>query len=503
MLTEELSGPDLRRLALGTLLPGFAGPRAPRWLLDLLGQGLAGVVLFERNVVDGSDDATAALTETLRRARPDLLVAIDEEGGDVTRLDAGEGSDLPGAAALGLVDDEHLTARVAASLGRRLRTSGITVNLAPVADVDAEELSPIVGTRSFGTDAERVARHVAAFVDGQQRNRVAATVKHFPGHGATAEDSHYTVPAVTAPIEVIRERELVPFRAAIAAGVQAVMTAHVRYPALDDVPATLSPRILTDLLRDEMGFDGVVMSDGLDMHAISRTVGHSEGAVRALAAGVDALCIGGESTGPDIVEQLVGAISTAVREGRLTVDRLRDAARRVQGLRDWTRSPAESSPRERPGDEAARRALVAHGVTALDRAPLVLECHDEPTVAVGHVPWAIGHPLGERMPGTVVVALTPHDPDPLPALAQHRDRPVVLSVRGLRRRPWQREVVAAARARRPDLVVVEHDLPGDAELLGAHHICTYSASRVSADVAADVLAGTPASDTGGARTGVG
>jgi beta-N-acetylhexosaminidase len=144
---------------------------------------------------------------------------------------------------------------------------------------------------------------------------------------------------------------------------------------------------------------------------------------------------------------------------------------------------------ERPGEEAAWRALDGHGLAPLDRPPLVLECHDEPTIATGTVPWAIGLSLSERLPGTVVVMLTQHDPDPLAALERHHDRPVVLSVRGLRRRPWQRDVVAAVRARRPDVVVVEHDLPGDVELLGAHHICTYSGSRISADVAADVLAG--------------
>jgi beta-N-acetylhexosaminidase len=491
----DVTDADLRRLALGTLLPGFDGTTAPGWFLELLDEGLAGVVVFERNVADDPGEGTAGLVDTLRRARPDLVVAIDEEGGDVTRLDARRGSDLPGAAALGVVDDESLTRRVGAGLGHRLRAEGITVNLAPVADVRSDPTSPIIGVRSFGADAVRVARQVAAFVDGQQSQRVAATVKHFPGHGATADDSHHTVPEITAPVEVLRERELEPFRAGIGAGVQVVMTAHVRYPSLDDVPATLSRRILTDLLRDELGYDGVVMSDGLDMHAISRTVGQAEGAVRAIAAGVDAVCIGGESTGPEVVEQLVDSIGAAVRDGRLSVERLRDATRRLERLRAWTRGPAspatppgEGSPVDRPGEQAARRALDVHGVAPLDRAPLVLECHDEPTVAAGAVPWAIGQSLCERMPGTAVVALTSDQPDPLPALAQHRDRPVVLSVRGLARRPWQREVLAVVRARRRDVVVVEHDLPGDRGLLGGHHICTYSGSRVSADAAADVLA---------------
>jgi beta-N-acetylhexosaminidase len=491
---------DLRRLAFGTLFPGFEGVHAPPWLLELADEGLRGVVLFERNVSPADPDGgVAALTARLWEVCPDVLVAVDEEGGDVTRLDHRRGSDVPGSAALGVVDDPALTRRVGAHLGARLHAAGVTLNLAPVADVDADPRNPIIGIRSFGSSPERVARHVAAFVEGQQQHRVAATVKHFPGHGATTEDSHYTVPWVSASREVLDARELVPFRAAVAAGTQVVMTAHVRYPALDERPATLSQPIVTDLLRRELGFAGVVMSDGLDMHAISRTVGQAEGAVQALAAGVDALCIGGDSTGPEMVELLVGAITGAVTSGRLSVDRLRDASARVDALAAWCRggdaTPLEdvgaTFPDDAPGREAARRAVGAHGVTPLTAPALVLECHDEPGMAAGDVPWAIGAALSARMPGTVVVRLSSDEADPRPSLARDPDRPVVVSVRGLRRRPWQRDVLAAVRALRPDVVVVEHDLPGDPGLLGAHYLLTYSGSRVSAEVAADLLAGVP------------
>lgn len=483
---------DLRRLALGTLFPGFEGTTAPGWLLDLLDEGLAGVVLFERNIDAGADNpdaGVAALSAQLRRARPDVIVAIDEEGGDVTRLDAHRGSDVPGAAALGVVDDPDLTRRVGASLGSRLHAAGISLNLAPVADVDADPLNPIIGIRSFGSSPASVARHVCAFVDGQQSQRVAATVKHFPGHGATVEDSHYTVPFVTASPQQLRRRELAPFRAAITSGVQVVMTAHVQYPTLDDGPATLSRRILTDLLRGELGFEGVVMTDGLDMHAISRTVGHEQGAVGALVAGADALCVGGESTGPQIVERLVRAITSAVRSGRLPLPRLLDATHRVGMLAAWTSGARIDVDVSGSGYEAARRAVHIAGDVVLGGAPLVLELHDEPTIAAGEIPWAIGAALGERLAGTVVVALTPQDADRGPSLAASTDRPVVMAVRGLRRRPWQREVVAAVRRQRKDVVVVDHELPGDAAVLGPNHVLTYSGSRVSAEVAADVLSG--------------
>ena len=492
----------LRGLALATLFPGFAGTTAPPpWLAGLIREGLGGVVLFGRNVDPRrGDEGVFALTERLRSERDDLLVAIDEEGGDVTRLDATTGSDLPGSAALGAVDDPALTRQVAASLGARLRACGIDVNFAPVADIDVDPLNPIVGVRAFGADPRLVARQVAAFVAGQQSWRVAATAKHFPGHGATDEDSHVTVPTVSTPADVLHRRELDPFRAAVAAGVKIVMTAHIKVTAVDpDTPATLSRAVITGLLRDELGFDGVVMTDGMDMHAISRTVGHAEAGVQALLAGVDALCVGGESTDAATVERIAAAVVAAVRSGRLPHDRLDEAATRVRSLARWTRRAPVFPGSGRgvpPGVEAARRAVVAVGDVALGAAPVVIELHDEPSVAAGDVPWGIGGPLARRLPGTVVVRLNRTGPDPASVLAEHDGRPVVVSVRGVRRRAWQAAVVAAIRETHPDLVVVDHDLPADPTVLGHRYVLAFGAARVTAEAAADLLAaGTAVSDT--------
>jgi beta-N-acetylhexosaminidase len=487
----------LRGLALATLFPGFSGTiDPPAWLAELIRKGLGGVVLFGRNVdASRGDDGVTALTGRLRADRPDLLVAIDEEGGDVTRLDVTTGSDLPGSAALGAVDDPLLTRDVAASLGARLRRCGVDVNFAPVADLDVDPQNPIVGVRAFGSDPDLVARHVRAFVDGQQSWRVAATAKHFPGHGATDEDSHVTAPTIGTSLDLLDRRELVPFRAAIAAGVQIVMTAHITVPALDPLrPATLSRVVITDLLRERLGFGGVVMTDALDMHAVSRTVGVEEGAVLALGAGVDAVCLGGEPTEPEVVESVAGALADAVMSGRLDAERLAEAAGRVRRLARWVGvSPAGYSADGggAVGARAAQRAVVAVGDVAVAGPPLVLELQDEPSIAAGQIPWGVGGPLTERLPGTVVVAVAESGPDPVAVLSEHPDRPVIVAVRGARRRAWQADVVAAIRALRHDLIVVDHELPADPAVLGDHYVLAFGAARVTADTVADLVVGQP------------
>jgi len=485
---------ELRRMALATLFPGFRGTvEPPAWLHDLVAEGLGGVVLFARNVDPAlGDHGVAALTARLRTARPDLLVAIDEEGGDVTRLDASSGSPMPGSAALGAVDDLELTREVAAALGQRLRACGVDLNFAPVADVDVDPLNPIVGVRAFGAEPHQVARHVAAFVAGQQSTGVAATAKHFPGHGATDEDSHLTVPTVSAARNVLDRRELLPFRSAIAAGVQAIMTAHIRVPAIDATsPATLSRPVVTGILRETLGFDGVVFTDGLDMYAISRTVGHAEGAVRALIAGVDGLCVGGETTEPHILGEMVSAMEDAVLTGRLPYDRLAEAVRRVQRLSAWAREHHADTEADNAATwaRAARRAVVAHGAVVLSAPPLVLELQDQPSIAAGVVPWGVGGPLLARLPGTRVVPLHESSPWPISLLEQHPGRPVVIAIRGVRRRAWQGEFVAAVREARPDVVVVDHDLPSAPEVLGEHYVLAYGAARATAEAAADLLVG--------------
>lgn len=490
---------SLRDLALATLFPGFEGTaEPPAWVGRLAAEGLGGVVLYGRNVdVERGDAGVAELTAAVRAAGPELLVGIDEEGGDVTRLDAARGSALPGNAALGVLDDVALTEEVAAELGGRLRACGIDLNFAPVADVDTNPENPVIGVRSFGPDPDLAARHVSAFVAGQQRRGVAATAKHFPGHGGTSEDSHLTVPLLDVPVETIQRVELPPFRAAIKADVKVVMTAHVLVPALDRVrPATLSRPVVHGQLREELGFDGVVMTDGLDMHAISRTVGHADAGVQALLAGVDALCVGGETTGPELLETMADALVDAVRSGRLPAERLAEAAGRVRALGRWARGTnasfvAPDAPKDAlggPAARAARSAVRAVGDVRLTEPPLVLELRTPPSIAAGDVPWGVGEPLAARMPGTAVVQVVNGVPDVDGVLAAYPGRRVVISVRGVRTHAWQEPVVRQVRGVRPDAIVVEHDAGSPGAVLGDHYVVTYGAARVSAEAAADLLA---------------
>jgi beta-N-acetylhexosaminidase len=203
------AGDDLRRDILTTLLPGFPGLTAPEWLLRRLRDGLGGVCLFGQNLV--SADQLLALNTALRRANPLAVVAIDEAGGDVTRLFYDRGAPYPGNALLGRIDDVELTERVARTVGEALAALGCTVTFAPDVDVNSNPDNPVIGVRSFGADPELAARHSAAWVRGVQSTGVAASAKHFPGHGDTATDSHLALPVVDVALETLRERELVPF----------------------------------------------------------------------------------------------------------------------------------------------------------------------------------------------------------------------------------------------------------------------------------------------------
>jgi beta-N-acetylhexosaminidase len=383
----------LERFAAAAVLPGFEGPVAPEWVRRWLERGLGGVVLFAWNVE--SRDQLCALTATLRSEREDVLIAIDEEGGDVTRLEASTGSSYPGNAALGAVDDVGLTEQVAVAMAAELSGVGVNVNLAPVADVNTNPENPVIGIRSFGADGELVARHVAAFVQGLQGAGVVACAKHFPGHGDTAEDSHLELPVVAS----IEDAALLPFEAAIEAKVRAIMTAHIVVRAIGEAPATMSREILHGLLRERMGYEGLVMTDALEMRAISATVGVEEGAVRAIEAGADALCLGHDLF-DDSVHGVCDALVGAVRSGRLEEARLVEAATRVRQLSQWASrasSPGAISPDI--GRVAARRALHVTGNGSLSRAPLVVELEPEPSMAAclrGRATGSAQSPPGRR-----------------------------------------------------------------------------------------------------------
>ena len=332
----------LERLANSVLWPGFLAPRLPAWVEREREAGLAGVVLFSQNVGSGPVDGSGG-----------FLVGIDEEGGSVTRVDAAGGSPLPGAMQLGAVDDVAATRRVARMLAERAAGVGANVVIAPVADVNANAANPVIGTRSFGADPALVARHVAAAVAGIADGGAVAVPKHFPGHGDTAVDSHHGL-AVSGTDAQTQERvHLEPFRAAIEAGARMIMTAHLVVPGWgEEEPATLNPAALGRLRA--LGFEGVIVSDALDMAAVKRRHGTPAAAVRALVAGCDLLCISNPanpgSSGDDEADFLAvrDAIVAAAGSGELPLERLEEAAARVEALRAAMRTAAPGGPAPEP-----------------------------------------------------------------------------------------------------------------------------------------------------------
>jgi len=486
---------ELRRDLLTTLLPGFEGPDAPGWVLDRLRAGLGGVCLFASNVA--SPAQLRGLVRALRAAGPDAVVAVDEEGGDVTRLHAATGSPYPGNALLGRLDDLALTERVARAVGDALAEVGVTVTFAPVADVNSNAANPVIGVRSFGADPALAARHTAAWVRGVQSAGVAASAKHFPGHGDTAEDSHLALPVVDLPLAELAARELRPFAAAIEAGTRTIMTSHVLLPQLDaDAPATLSPRVLSGLLRGELGFDGVIVTDALDMHGASGVRGIPEAAVLALAAGCDLLCIGMDVSA-DTVDAIVAACERAVDDGRLTRARVTEAAARVRAL--GRSSPplrrAGGAPSGAPAAEASagRRSLepvspaeLARGFEvragALDvladagGVGTVVRVDSAPNIAVGGVPWGpFAVPAGYRSWWPVAQGVRVAADRPLPDPRSLRG-PILVIGKDLHRHDVARSAIDALRAGRDDVVVCDLGWPGDDRAYA--DVATFGASRV-------------------------
>jgi beta-N-acetylhexosaminidase len=476
----------LARDAAGVVLPSFPGHEAPPWILEGLADGLAGVVLFGGNIGD-ADQATHLCAE-LRRARDDLVVAIDEEGGDVTRLAHATGSPYPGNAALGAADDTTLTRRVFRALGFELARIGVTLDLAPSVDVNTAADNPVIGTRAFGSDPHLVARHGVAAVAGLHDAGVAACVKHFPGHGATREDSHLGLPTVDVTLDMLRSRDLQPFVATMAAGVRSVMTAHVRVPELTgELPATLSAAALQTLLRKELGFDGVVVTDALEMRGARRDGSVALTAAEAFVAGADLLCLGPRQ-GPDVIAATVAAVADAVVGGRVSRARLEASGARVAELRAW-RIPVAAAPHDADrasGMEAARAAVRIRGAAmALDR-PVVVQLQAPATIAAGTVPWGIAPALLTANEGEVLGVDHP-GARPADLLARATGRSLVVVVRDAHRHPWMVDLVETLVAARPDTVIIEMGLP----VWQPHHpgpyIATYGAARVNAAAALELL----------------
>ncbi|MBW6438975.1 glycoside hydrolase family 3 protein [Actinoplanes hulinensis] len=475
--------PGLRRLALNTLLAAFPGHAAPDWAGELLAEGLAGHTLFGANV--GEPEQVARLTAQLRSARPDALIAIDEEGGDVTRLGHRTGSPYPGNAALGAADDPELTRRIYAAIGADLAAVGINLNLAPTVDVNSVAENPIIGTRSFGAGPALVARHTGAAVAGLQANGVAACAKHFPGHGATVTDSHLELPTVDVPLAVLRERDLPPFAAAVEAGTRAVMSAHIRVPELTgDGPATFSRAALAGLLRGELGFRGAIVTDALEMRGAAATAGSiPRAAVTALAAGADLLCIGAV-VDRALVEAIAAEIAAATGDGRLGLARLEDAVARTAELAAWSATPRPAGPADGDlGVEAARRGMIVEGDPAELRSPLVVQFVAGHSIAEGRVPWG----LGPHLDGIEQIEVPADGTTPEALAAAAGDRPIVLVGRRLHSSPAARTLIGKLAAERP-VGVVEMGWPSPWRPERVRvYVVTHGASLANGRAAAEAL----------------
>lgn len=321
-----------------------------------------GNVIHFGNNVQGLGDARAlndALTAEIRRSCADIppLLCIDHEGGRVMRF-AQDLTWFPSHLALSAADDEELTCAVGRAMGEELAAAGFQLNFAPVVDIISAVASPVIGVRSFGDMPERVICHAAAFCRGMQSAGVMACLKHFPGHGSSTADSHYFLPTVDMSREELEATGLAPYRALCrekAAG--AIMTAHILFPQIEPgVPATMSPEILTGILRRDIGFDGIVFSDGIQMKAIAEHYGMERGCIAAIRAGVDIVCIGTGGSGSQEAQiACMEALYQAALSGEISMERIDEAVAHVlAGKAVYCSRPTPPAP-----DFAAHAALSA------------------------------------------------------------------------------------------------------------------------------------------------
>jgi beta-N-acetylhexosaminidase len=473
---------------------------------------VGGVIYFNNSGTDNVDSPAqlAGFSNGLQRAalrsgpRLPLIVAIDQEGGNVTRVEA-PATEHPSAMAIGAGRSERDARTSAAVNGRELRAMGVNQNFAPVADVNSNPLNPVIGARSFSSDPDLSARLVTAqiggFQDGKPAETVSSSAKHFPGHGDAATDSHTGLPRIDRSAEQWRAVDLPPFRAAVAAGIDSIMTAHIQFPSLDPsgVPATLSRPILTDLLREELGFDGLIVTDALGMQGVREMFDDAEIPVMALEAGVDQLLM------PADFPLAYDAVLDAVRSGRITEARIDESVRRVL-TQKWERGViARPLVDERklakkvgtPQNLAAVQALTDRTTTVLrnddDALPLsdpgdVLVVGIGDTVNQAKTPTQLATALGGTAlptgsrPTDAVIAQAE-------AAAAEADTVVVLT-NNLSANTQQRTLLTRLLATGKPVVAVATQVPYDAGFVDAPTwVATYSWRGVSMNSLAKVLLG--------------
>jgi beta-N-acetylhexosaminidase len=329
---------ELERQAASLFTVGFYGKAVTDDLRGLLARGVGGVIFFARNV--GTPEEVLELNRDIKRtANRPLLLAIDQEGGQVARLRAGF-TEIPTMRAVGATGSATVARELGKLIGRELRAVGFDMNYAPVLDIDTNPDNPIIAARSFGRTPELVTELGLALAAGLQEAGVAACGKHFPGHGDTSQDSHLELPTLPHAMERLERVELAPFKAAAAAGIASFMTAHVIFKAVDpSYPATMSRAVLTGILREKLGYDGMVVTDDVEMKAIADNYGVEEAVLLGLNAGVDHfLCCHTAA----LAHKAIDAIVQAVQNGKLSQQTLDSASRRFNAVRARYEQPVGS-----------------------------------------------------------------------------------------------------------------------------------------------------------------
>lgn len=501
---------DIHSLVGQSIMFRFVGPEftsADREAFNRIRPG--GVLFFGDNLT--SREQIRALTAQLQQAAkeeglPPLFIAADQEGGIVTRLPA-EMVTVPSAMGLGALPDNVI--RESARLNaRQLRSVGINTNYAPTADINNNPQNPVIRTRSFGETPGVVSTAVLATIAGHSDEGVIATVKHFPGHGNTHVDSHYGLPVIDATIDELHDMELAPFVAAIKADVPAIMTAHIRFPALDDLPATLSKRILTGLLRDELGFYGLIVTDSMSMDAIAREWGLAEAAILAKEAGVDVL---ESSEPPEAMLERHAALVGAVESGRLGIDVFQKTADRLTTLREQFSigealdTPDETASIREAAQQIARQTIRTASGNAVPEVPdesgtVILafaRLRNLEVVDRFDLPAVMENAIHDQLPNATVftIASDPTEDDITRAkeLASGAET-LVICTRDALQHTYQQEVSKEILAAAPDdarTIHVNLRGPYDVGLLGDvdETVFTYGDAVVSLRALATALAG--------------
>ena len=462
--------PTTLELACGVIATGFS--KRPERMFG-------GYILFARNVE--SVEAARELSDELRgETQPPPLVAIDQEGGRVMRLRNGV-EPMPAMMALGAVADTQLAFDAGATLAHDLRRIGCTLDFAPVLDLSLDSGNTVIGTRAFGTSAELVARLGAALARGLESGGITATFKHFPGHGATAFDTHLGGARLDADEATLRGRDLVPFRAC-ARGDAAIIAAHVAVPAIDgDCPASLSRRFLTNLLRDEWRFDGVCFTDCMQMDAIAKSVGTVRGVVEAIAAGADCALV---SHDPELAFEAAQQLTQAVERGEVPLQRLVEAHERVLRLRRRAQAPLEVDALA-PHPGIGRR--IARDAVTLVRGEPRGDALADYAIVFGDASLRAQAPALEEQR----LELDPSDDAVsavLEVLRHSARRALVLSYRA-HLYPRQARAIDAILAHAPDALVISTGEPYDLPLFARarHVLACYGNDAVSFAGLADVV----------------